>query len=635
MRFLTPGSFVVLALVVVCAALVPTGGCARVSPGAPGPVGGETGGTTGFDASSSTTFRDASAAVDRLLISTSRSVCGDSDRTADEACDDGNTTPGDGCSADCHVVEAGYSCVPAGKPCHRIARCGDGVVVLPELCDDGNHTAGDGCSATCKIEAGYKCADAPSVCSRTTCGDGKAEGAESCDKGDAVPFDGCSAECQSEPDCSAGACLSACGDGIVVGEACDDGNSVDGDGCSSTCKIEPGFTCLQPPLGEKMLVPVVYRDFRAKMPADFQVLEALGRTTALVGLVKPDLDAAGKPVFTGTIPFAMSYITSAATFGQWYRDTPGVNHATASKLTLWNNGKGAYVNRYGANGEPWPVTVNAYYCGNVGSEILDAAGMPTPCTSTVATNTDCDKYVALGYTMVSCTRMGTNYTAVFQSASLDGTPFFFPVDGDTFSPPAERAIARYGPPYGDTGYPAEKGGALHNFSFTSEVRYWFQYDATKTYTLDFTGDDDVWLFINKKLAVDLGGIHSAVQGSVTFGAGAGAAGSAKFGLMNGQVYEVAVFQAERRTDSSSYRLTLSGFSAAASECTPVCGDGILGIGEECDDGTNPGGYGQCGPGCKLGEYCGDGVVQSEFENCDDGVNIGKPCPSGCKILIIL
>ena len=151
--------------------------------------------------------------------------------------------------------------------------------------------------------------------------------------------------------------------------------------------------------------------------------------------------------------------------------------------------------------------------------------------------------------------------------------------------------------------------------------------------LDFTGDDDVWVFINRRLAVDLGGIHTPVQGSVRFGMGQAAANT-KFSLTNGQVYEVAVFQAERQTIGSSYRLTLSGFNAAPSECRPVCGDGILGIGEECDDGMNAGGYGRCAAGCKLGEYCGDGVVQMDYEDCDDGVNIGKPCPSGCKRLIV-
>ena len=56
-----------------------------------------------------------------------------------------------------------------------------------------------------------------------------------------------------------------------------------------------------------------------------------------------------------------------------------------------------------------------------------------------------------------------------------------------------------------------------------------------------------------------------------------------------------MFQAERQTTGSSYRLTLSGFNAAPSECRPVCGDGIVGIGEECDDGKNAGGYGAVRP----------------------------------------
>ena len=162
-------------------------------------------------------------------------------------------------------------------------------------------------------------------------------------------------------------------------------------------------------------------------------------------------------------------------------------------------------------------------------------------------------------------------------------------------PPAERVDARRWRRLTTRTSRPRRGCRSTTSSFTSEVRYWFQYDSTKTYTLDFTGDDDVWVFINRKLAVDLGGIHTPVQGSVTFGAGA----AAKFGLTNGQVYEVAVFQAERQTNGSSYRLTLSGFNAAPSECRPVCGDGIIGIGEECDDGKNAGGYGECAPGLQA------------------------------------
>jgi cysteine-rich repeat protein len=82
-------------------------------------------------------------------------------------------------------------------------------------------------------------------------------------------------------------------------------------------------------------------------------------------------------------------------------------------------------------------------------------------------------------------------------------------------------------------------------------------------------------------------------------------------------------------------LTLTGFDASRSLCLPTCGDGIVGLGEECDDGVNDGGYGECYEGCVLGEYCGDGIVQ-ENEDCDDGNTLdGDGCGSSCRHLIII
>ena len=91
---------------------------------------------------------------------------------------------------------------------------------------------------------------------------------------------------------------------------------------------------------------------------------------AVTGMVQTDAGHGGQARLRGNV--ANSYVTSAATFSQWYRDTSGVNHTTAGTLTLWSNGKGAYVNRYGPNGEQWIVTAPAYYCGNVGEEMMDA-----------------------------------------------------------------------------------------------------------------------------------------------------------------------------------------------------------------------------------------------------------------------
>lgn len=42
--------------------------------------------------------------------------------------------------------------------------CGDGVIAPSEACDDGNATSDDGCSATCGREDGWDCGGEPTVC---------------------------------------------------------------------------------------------------------------------------------------------------------------------------------------------------------------------------------------------------------------------------------------------------------------------------------------------------------------------------------------------------------------------------------------------------------------------------------------
>jgi hypothetical protein len=217
-----------------------------------------------------------------------------------------------------------------------------------------------------------------------------------------------------------------------------------------------------------MLIPVVYRDFRTAH-ADFQP-GATGQMAALTGMVQQDLDANGKPVFTGIT----GAYTTAATFAEWYRDTPGVNHTTVGRLPLFGDGGGNYANRYGPNGERWPTTKKVFFCGVVGSEKTDpGTGAPIPCTYQFL-STDCDAAVAMGYTMLSCDVSAGAYTAVFQTGTLDGTPLFFPVDGDTFTPATERSSATIAPPYDPTSaHPTEPGAPLHNFSFTREAHFWF------------------------------------------------------------------------------------------------------------------------------------------------------------------
>lgn len=147
----------------------------------------------------------------------SSAECGNGTVEGTEACDDGNTTPGDGCSA---------TCQDEGN-----LLCGNGAVDDGETCDDGNAVSGDGCSATCQTE------------SANLCGNGNIDQGEVCDDGNTTSGDGCSATCLGE---------AVCGNQIVEGdEACDDANDVPFDGCESDCTISPEeIECAQlPPLG--------------------------------------------------------------------------------------------------------------------------------------------------------------------------------------------------------------------------------------------------------------------------------------------------------------------------------------------------------------------------------------------------
>lgn len=120
---------------------------------------------------------------------------------------------------------------------------------------------------------------------------------------------------------------------------------------------------------------------------------------------------------------------------------------------------------------------------------------------------------------------------------VEGPPGTFTFDDQTFFPLDGK------------GWPNEEIYG-HNFLFTTEIHTSFKYRGGEQF--HFNGDDDVFVFVNDRLALDLGGVHVAQDGLIDFDSRA-----AELGLQVGNAYPLAVFHAERHTDQSHFKMVTS------------------------------------------------------------------------------
>jgi len=122
---------------------------------------------------------------------------------------------------------------------------------------------------------------------------------------------------------------------------------------------------------------------------------------------------------------------------------------------------------------------------------------------------------------------GTNKYVFHMHDDRDKTGIqgFFPADGKLWNDHNEQ--------YG------------HNYYLTFELETEFVYQADKDQTFTFVGDDDVWVFVNGQLVIDLGGVHGAVSQTIDL---------SRLGLEDGQKCTLTLFFAERHTTRSNFRV---------------------------------------------------------------------------------
>jgi fibro-slime domain-containing protein len=239
-------------------------------------------------------------------------------------------------------------------------------------------------------------------------------------------------------------------------------------------------------------VSAVIRDFRAYGTsgghADFERFTGEGR----VGLLAAQLDSEGKPVLAS---LTGREIERAAV------DSQGRNINPALVNPNQGDNPGSYVDATDAMIDS-PESFAQWYRDVPGTNLSRSI------TMTLERNATTGMYVFNSSTQAPWAASGG----------------FFPVDGELYG---------------------NQSSTGHNFGFTTELSTEFRYNAAAHDVFTFSGDDDVWVYVNGQLVIDLGGVHRPQTQTIELD---------RLGLVDGESYPLKIFHAERHTTGSNFQM---------------------------------------------------------------------------------